>query len=141
MPGSQPRPQQQPLLDRPAPGEQEREEGGSWHMTARTCSLAHLRCPWGRAEITGVTAVGWHPSITDGTGGTSRAWLFLPKGSCGPPATGYVCNAWESWVGEPPPHRLSPSSAPSLGEESHSLDTQPGETVIKLFFLWEPMVA
>lgn len=28
-------------------------ESGSWHMTARTCSVVHLRCPWRTAEITG----------------------------------------------------------------------------------------
>lgn len=61
---SQPRPQQQPSLSLPAPGEEE------WQ-------LAHgsqdLRCPWGTAEITGVSAGGWHPSVTDGTGQASRA--------------------------------------------------------------------
>ena len=56
---SQPRLQPQPLLEQPASG----EEG---KVTARTCSLAHLRHPWGTTELTGVSEGGWYLSLTHG---------------------------------------------------------------------------
>ena len=96
--GSQPRLQQQPLLEQPASG----EEG---KVTARTCSLAHLRRPWGTAELTRVSEGGWYLSLTHGRGWASWARFFLPKWSYGL-QTLVMCTVSVT----PPAHRLSASS-------------------------------
>ena len=74
--GSQPRLQQQPLLEETVSG----EEG---KVTAGTCSLAHLTYPWGTTEITGLSEAGWYLSLTDGRGWASRARFSLTKWSYG----------------------------------------------------------